>query len=108
MSFVKRRRIVSIRVTEDEYHTLQAISQQHGANSVSEYLRRVIMNSEPFASEAKAGTREVTTEIDALKQKVDRLSQLVKQRLGRQRDQGAIQEDEGTHTGIAAVGRTGD
>jgi len=78
MSFVKRNRIVSIRVTQDEYQVLDRISRRRGANSVSEYLRQLIMNSEPVVSAARRGAREVTEELDALKREVDRLAQLVK------------------------------
>jgi len=80
LSFVRRNRIVSVRVTQDEYQTLERISRGRGANSVSGFLRQLIMSSEPFASAARGGTREVTEELDDLKRKVDRLSQIVKQR----------------------------
>ena len=80
MSFVKRSRIISVRVTQDEYEILDQVSRRHGANSVSEFLRQLIMNSEPFALTAKAGVREVVEELDALRRKVDQLSQIVKER----------------------------
>lgn len=78
MSFVKRNRIVSVRVTPEEYRTLDRISREHGANSVSEYLRQLIMSSEPFASAVNKESREVTDELDRLKQQLEQLSQLVK------------------------------
>jgi predicted DNA-binding protein len=37
--FKKRNRIVSFRVSEDEYQTLQRVSEQQGAHSVSDYAR---------------------------------------------------------------------
>ena len=77
LSFVKRNRIVSVRVTQDEYQTLERISRERGANSVSEFLRQLIMSSEPFASPAMNGTVGVTQEINELKRKVDWLSQML-------------------------------
>ena len=85
MSFVKRSRIVSIRVTQDEYQTLERISRQHGANSVSELLRQLIMNSEPLAAAARGETLDFTKELDELRRKVDWLSQIVTQSLVLQR-----------------------
>ena len=92
MSFMKRNRIVSVRVTQDEYQVLDQISRRHGANSVSEFLRQLIMNSEPFASTARAGAREVTDEIDDLKQKIDQLSRLVKQRVMKQSEHASVSD----------------
>jgi predicted CopG family antitoxin len=85
VSFVKRSRIVSIRVTQDEYQTLERISRQHGANSVSELLRQLIMNSEPLAAAARGETLDFTKELDELRRKVDWLSQIVTQSLVLQR-----------------------
>ena len=104
MSFVKRSRIVSIRVTQDEYQTLERVSRGHGANSVSEFLRQLIMNSEPVALAAGEGTRHVTAEIDDLKRKVDRLSQILKQRAAKQSSHGAVAEDEKPRIGTAPQG----
>jgi predicted CopG family antitoxin len=100
LSFVKRNRIVSIRVTQDEYQTLERISRGHGANSVSEFLRQLIMDSAPVASAARAGTREFTAELDELKRKVDRLSQMVKQRVKKQSRQDAIADEKGLQIGM--------
>lgn len=80
MSFVKRNRIVSIRVTENEYQTLDRISRRHGANSVSEFLRQQIMNAAPVVSATSRGTRKVSEELDHLKREVARLAQIVEAR----------------------------
>jgi predicted CopG family antitoxin len=100
LSFVKRNRIVSVRITQDEYQTLDRISRGHGANSVSEFLRQLIMDSEPFASAAKVGTREFTEELDKLKRKVDRLSQIVKQGVKKQKVQDALSDKVGTQADV--------
>lgn len=100
MSFVKRNRIVSVRVTQDEYQTLERMSRGHGANSVSEFLRKLIMNSEPFVSPGKGGTREFTEELDDLKRKVDRLSQIVKQRGAGQAAPEALPDLAGPQIGL--------
>jgi len=66
LSFAKRNRIVSIRVTQDK----------------------------PVASAARAGTREFIEELDELKRKVDGLSQIVKQRVKKQNGQDAASDEK--------------
>lgn len=88
MSFVRRSRIVSVRVTQDEYDLLDQISRRHGANSVSEFLRQLIMKSEPFAATTRNAPRGVAEELDDLKQKVDQLSRLLKRRPPKQSGHG--------------------
>ena len=83
MSFVKRTRIVSVRVSQDEYQILDEVSRRQGANSVSEFLRQLIMNSAPFSTSAISRDREVVEELAALRRKVDQLSQLVKEQSGK-------------------------
>jgi len=107
LSFVKRSRIVSIRVTQEEYQTLDRISRRAGANSVSEFLRQLIMSSEPIASAARGATREVTEELDDLKREVDRLSQLVNQRAATASSQGVISDEFGLGDRHTAT-QTGD
>lgn len=77
MSFVKRSRIVSVRVTEDEYLILDRISRRRGANSVSEYVRQIIVNAEFVVSAPRRGIRDVTEELEDLKREVERLSRMV-------------------------------
>jgi hypothetical protein len=80
MSFVKRSRIVSIRVTEEEYLILDRISRRRGANSVSEYVRQIIASAEFVVSAPRRGIRDVTEEIEDLKRKLERLSRMVMRR----------------------------
>jgi hypothetical protein len=74
---------------------------------VSEFLRQLIMESEPFASAGKAGTREFGAELDELKRKVDRLSQIVRQRVKKQNGQDAV-SDESRPPDREAASRTVD
>jgi hypothetical protein len=80
VSFDKRNRIVSIRVTQGEYETLERISREQGANSVSEFLRRVLTNSALANLTAEPEADGVLTQVAALKRKVDWLSNIVEQR----------------------------
>jgi hypothetical protein len=107
MSFVKRSRIVSVRVSQDEYQTLDQISRRHGANSVSEFLRQRIINSEPFVSGAKGESREVAVQIDELKRKVEELSQIVNQSVATQSCERAISNEDDPRIGTLAP-RTGN
>jgi|HubBroStandDraft_1064217.scaffolds.fasta_scaffold540626_1 hypothetical protein len=100
MSFVKRSRIVSIRVSLDEYQTLERISRRAGANSVSGFIRQVVLSSETFNSAAREGSREVTEEIEKLKRRVDRLSQILKQRLANDNVQDAIPDEARPQIGM--------
>lgn len=77
MSFAKRSRIVTVRVSQDEYQALDSISRRWGANSVSEFLRQLIMNAEPVVSATGRGSREFGKELDDLKRQVDRLSRTI-------------------------------
>lgn len=74
MSFIKRNRIISTRVSQDEYEKVQRISRKHGAHSVSDYLRRVMM-AETGQQAAEAGTQEA--DIAALQRKVEWLLRVV-------------------------------
>jgi len=74
LSFIKRNRIISTRVSEDEYEEVQRISRKHGAHSVSDYLRQVMMTG-PGHPAAEAGTQEA--EIAALQRKVEWLLHVV-------------------------------
>jgi len=80
MSFVKRSRIVSIRVTQEEYQTLERVSRRQGANSVSEFLRQLLKNAAPVVAATRREKRGVSHELDHLKREVDRLTHLVEAR----------------------------
>jgi hypothetical protein len=95
VSFDKRNRIVSIRVTQDEYQILERISRRAGANSVSGFLRQLIMNSDTFQSTAQDGSLGVTEELERLKRKVDRLAEILRLRLQNEPSHGAISDEAG-------------
>jgi hypothetical protein len=73
-----------MRVTQDEYQTLDRISRQQGANSVSEFLRERFIHAKPFIAASGAAARDVTQEIEDLKREVDVLSRIVMQIVARQ------------------------
>ncbi|MGD0361575.1 MAG: hypothetical protein ABSC93_11940 [Bryobacteraceae bacterium] len=73
-----------MRVTQDEYQTLDRISRQHGANSVSEFLRERFIHAKSFMAASSAAARDVTQEIEDLKREVDLLSRIVMQIVARQ------------------------
>jgi hypothetical protein len=93
VSFDKRNRIVSIRVSHDEYQILERISRRAGANSVSGFLRQLIMNSDTFQSQAKDGALGVMEELERLKRKVDRLSEILRLRLQSETGHGGIPDE---------------
>lgn len=73
-----------MRFTQEEYQTLERISRGQGANSVSEYLRQLVMKSDPVVALASEKTHEFAEELNELKRRVDRLSQIVTQALSAQ------------------------
>jgi hypothetical protein len=54
----RRSRIVSFRLSEDEYESLKSISSTRGANSVSEYTRSAAFSADAEANGDGAGRIE--------------------------------------------------
>jgi predicted CopG family antitoxin len=79
VSFIKRTRIISTRVSEEEYEELQRISREHGASSVSDYVRRMVVNSIPALLDSENGGHAVAAEVAALHRKVEWLAQILEQ-----------------------------
>lgn len=104
MSFIKRTRILSLRVTQDEYQALEAMSRRHKANSVSEFLRQLIMNPEPVVWANSGRTHEFSDEITELKRKVDQLSQMVAQSLALQRSASVDEKEPQIEIVAAQIG----
>jgi len=77
VNFIKRDRIVATRVSQEEYEELQRISREHGAQSVSDFVRRVITNHKSVILAAEA--HSMAMQIDSLQQKVDWLTDIVSQ-----------------------------
>ena len=82
-TFIKRNRIVSFRLSDEEYDQLEQIGRAHGAHSVSDFVRittqRAIVGSE---RELARGWMKVTTvegRIDALQQELNRLAELIEE-----------------------------
>jgi Ribbon-helix-helix protein, copG family len=71
--------MISIRVSQDEYEELERTSREQGANSVSDFVRRVVMNSGALAPWAVPDTWGVVAKITALERRVAWLSRIVKQ-----------------------------
>jgi hypothetical protein len=70
MAVIKpRNKILIFRLTEDEYHTLQAASSGQGARSLSEFARGRLMGS--------LETSPIDMKLTELKTTVTRLAQLL-------------------------------
>ncbi len=100
MSFIKRSRIVSLRVTQDEYENLERISREYGANSVSEFLRQLI-----FASVNSRKASEVSGELDELRREVHQLSQIVRQGHQLDANRTSVSNDDEPEQGLSAKSR---
>ena len=77
MSFVRRNRIVSVRVSQEEYDLLEQLAQEHGAFSVSDFVRRLVTNTGLTARVSDGGGRRVRAQIAELQREVERLSDLL-------------------------------
>ncbi|MCC6859786.1 MAG: hypothetical protein IT158_14555 [Bryobacterales bacterium] len=77
--FKKRNRIVSFRVSDEEYLVLQRISEQLGAHSVSAYARHLACRSlerhphEPFSARLES----LSARVEELHRNVAHLSALI-------------------------------
>jgi len=79
--FHKREKIVSFRVSEEEYESLRAASEVQGAHSISEYARRAACGKEPPAP--PADFRQV---VENLRSRVDELQDQMR-RMARRMDE---------------------
>ena len=77
MSFIKRNRIISVRVSPQEYERLEQLAQEEGAFSVSDFVRRLLTNAGLSPRIANGGAGRVLSQIAALQREVERLSHLV-------------------------------
>ena len=78
--FRKRNRIVSFRVSDQEFATLQHVSESHGARSISDYARVVACRvlEEQCGKDALAcQVRTLSNHVDELRREVSRLAALV-------------------------------
>jgi hypothetical protein len=84
-SQAKKTKMVSFRLSDEEYRLLQVACDKSGARSVSEMARsavqKIILESGPLdRSSTEAGLQELQLKFSVLSAEVDRLSRLVKDR----------------------------
>ncbi len=83
MSVYKRKsRMISFRISDEEYELLRKISQHQGARSVSDYARSALIhvNSETASPESGALEAKITRlddELQELRTTVQRLTEIV-------------------------------
>jgi hypothetical protein len=84
----RKTKMVSFRLSGDEYRLLQGACEKSGARSVSELARsamqRIILDTGTISSDsAEASLRELQIKLDVLSSEVDRLSRLMRSGPGR-------------------------
>ncbi len=75
--FQKRTRIVSFRVSDDEYRKLQKLSRQKGAHSISDYARQLACVADGQHHQLPALAAQVTdlyTRIDQILTEIKNLT----------------------------------
>ncbi len=85
----RKTKMVSFRLSGDEYRLLQGACEKSGARSVSELARsamqRIILDTGTIGADtAEANLRELQIKLDVLSSEVDRLSRLMHAGPGRQ------------------------
>ncbi len=84
--FKPRSRMISFRLSEDEYERLKQNSLAGGARSVSDYARLVLSDlmAGRLATDHRAETRieEIDRRIDELRSELKRLSEVVEHHAG--------------------------
>jgi hypothetical protein len=78
-----RRRLVSFRLTDDEYQGLKQLSRERGAMSLSEFVRSsvcaiLVENREPWEQQLASSLREFGRQATELYGLVDQLSHLLR------------------------------
>lgn len=78
----RKTKMVSFRLSNDEYHLLQGACEKSGARSVSELARsamqRIILDTGAAGTDsAEANLRQLQIRLDILTTEVDRLSRLM-------------------------------
>ena len=77
----KRERIVSFRVSEDEYESLRAASESEGAHSISEYARRAACTKLHIADgpDVRQAVHQLRSRVDQLQDEMHRIARRVDQ-----------------------------
>jgi len=78
MSFRRRTRMVSFRVSEDEFEQLKTISESEGTGSVSDYARLSLCSGNHGApASVAAEIHKLDNELQSLRTHLERLTALV-------------------------------
>jgi len=78
VSFLRRDRVISVRLSQHEYDQLDQLSRKQGASSVSDFVRRMLTNSVLSSLVADDGSAGVLAQLAVLQQQMDWLSRLVR------------------------------
>jgi hypothetical protein len=71
----KRERIVSFRVSDDEYESLRSASEKEGAHSISEYARRAACAKQSNSAfpDLQDSVKHLHTRVDELQDEMRRI-----------------------------------
>jgi hypothetical protein len=81
VTFLRRNRIISVRVSDEEYQQVERISRERGAHSVSAFVRSILTTWSRSIPSSEPCTSEIMAQVAALQRQVDSLSDVVKQGL---------------------------
>ena len=79
MTFSRRSRVISVRVSQEEYEEVERLSRERGAHSVPDFVRRVLTTWQQFGAGSELCSSGILEQVAALQRKVDWLSGLVVQ-----------------------------
>jgi hypothetical protein len=86
---VQRKRLISFRLSEDEYEGLKRLSGEHGARSLSDFVRSnvcvMLSAPKPWEEDVECTVREFGRQASQLNGLVDQLGHLLRTTPGRVR-----------------------
>ena len=84
---VQRKRLISFRLSEDEYEGLRRLSDEHGARSLSDFVRSnvcvMLSAPKPWEEDLEYTVREFGRQASQLNGLVDQLGHLLRTTPGR-------------------------
>jgi len=96
MTFTRRSRIISVRVSQEEYEQVERISRERGAHSVSDFVRWVLTTSGISSASSEPCNCGILAQVANLQRQVDWLSAIVTQSRGDGgSDSGGLQRELG-------------
>jgi uncharacterized protein YukE len=74
MSLIRRTKIISLRLFDDEFERLRIASEVHGARSISDFARAALCNFSGPVDQLQEKMRQITDELQELRNEIHQLT----------------------------------